>query len=133
MDITPSTLGSAWWLECYESHGFHYHTYAEDSLDLSFRRVLFMADKGLTIELYPVDLETSLPTGPMERYELDGPAFAELAFDGKIVHRFRPTNSGRLYAYSMHIRDVADDDHVAATQTHAIDSELPEETVLHML
>lgn len=131
LKTTPSHLGSAWWLECYKTHGFHYHTFAEEGLDLSFRRVLFIADKGFTIELYPIDFETAAPTGPLERYELAGAAFAELAFDGRIVHRFRPTNGGKLYAYSMHARDVSDDDHAAATQTHPIDSELPKESITH--
>ena len=127
-----SPHGSAWLLECRHKHGFHYHTF--DDLDpmLSSRRVIFFSDAGFTLEFFAYDAKRCIPTGPLERFVVEGSSFTELAFDGRIVHRFRPT-SGRLFAISFHARDVEYTDHAAAVQTHSVDIDSFQNTICHTL
>lgn len=127
------SMGSAWVLECRKNHGFHYHTFSDQDPALSFRRLLLVATRGLTAEIFPYDPQQHKAVGPLERFVMQGPAFAELEFDGRMVHRFRPINDGTLYAYSVHHRDVSSDDHVASTQTHPVNGVMPDEVIEHGL
>ena len=129
----PLSLGSGWALQCFASHGFHYHTFAGDNDLLSFRRLLLFSDQGFTAEIYPLNFTTGQASGPLERYRLNGPAMAELEFDGKLVHRFRPINGGVLFAYSMHALDVHQDDAAAQTQTHPVGEYSGTEVIEHQL
>ena len=125
----PLRLGSSWFLECFSNHGFHYHSFSEQEPELSFRRVLFFSDNGFTIELFPIDFITQNVSGHLEKYVLSKPSFVELEFDGKLVHRFRPINQGRLFAYSVHVKDLSESEHAAKTQTHAIEVD-PSENIV---
>jgi len=131
--MRPIELGSAWVLQCYASHGFHYHSYSEDNELLSFRRLLLCADRGFTVEIYPLNFSTRNAAGPLELFVVNGAALAELEFDGRMVHRFRPLDGGLLYAYSMHALDLSGADDAAATQTFAVPGEGPAEVVEHVL
>lgn len=71
--------------------------------------------------------------GPLEKFVMEGPSFAELEFDGRMVHRFRPLKDGTLYAYSVHHKDISHDDHVTSRQTHAVKDTMPTEVVKHTL
>ncbi len=130
---SPIRIGSAWWLQCFENHEFHYHNFSSSNTYLSHRRILFFADKGFTIEVFPIDMTLMTATGPLELFELDGPAFAELEFDGRFVHRFRPLEQGNLYAYSVHIKDLSDETNAAEVQTHVVEGVFPDRTVRHII
>ena len=127
------SIGSGWALQCYATHGFHYHTFAANNDLLSFRRLLLFSDKGFTAEIYPLNFATGKASGPLERYRVTGPSLAELEFDGKLVHRFRPINGGVLFAYSMHAVDVNNDDAAAQTQTHPVGEYDGGEIIEHQL
>ena len=129
----PLSVGSGWALQCFAAHGFHYHTFAGDNDLLSFRRLLLFADQGFTAEIYPTNFATGKASGPLERYRLTGPSMAELEFDGKLAHRFRPINGGVLFAYSMHALDVHNDDAAAQTQTHSVGEYAGGEVIEHQL
>jgi hypothetical protein len=129
----PLSLGSAWALECRANHGFHYHSYSTQDPSLSFRRLLFFSDQGFTAEFFPYDQALRQALGPLERFIMHGPSFAELEFDGRIVHRFRPLSNGRLFAYSIHHNDLSTDDHAASTQTHEVLDIEPPEVIQHTL
>ena len=129
----PVTIGSGWALQCYATHGFHYHTFAANNELLSFRRLLLFSDKGFTAEIYPMNFTTGKAIGPLERYRVNGPSMSELEFDGKLVHRFRPINGGVLFAYSMHAVDVQNDDAAAQTQTHPVGEYDGGEIIEHQL
>lgn len=127
-----ATQGSTWLLECRKSHGFHYHTFDVADSMLSARRLIFFADMGFTLEFFSYCAELRAPTGPLERFEVQGSSLTELAFDGRIVHRFRPT-SGRLFAISFHSRDIDSSAHAAATQTYPVEVASFSDVVCHAL
>lgn len=129
----PASLGSAWILECSSNHGFHYHTFSSEDPALSFRRLLFIANKGFTAEIVPFDPARNVVLGPLEKYVMDGPSFAELEFDGRMVHRFRPLDKGSLFAYSVHYNDEFDNDHAARLQTHEVSYFQTDNVVEHIL
>ena len=121
-------LGSIWLLECTNKHQFHYHTFEENNDYLSFRRILFYSETGFTVEIFP-----SSGRGCLEKYIISGAGIAELVFDGKYVHRFRPVGEGRLFALSIHSQDLSTDNDVAKTQTHLYKGDRPEEKVIRHL
>ncbi len=123
----PLMFGSSWALQCFKTHEFHYHSYSKDEELLSFRRLLLFSDHGFTAEIYPLDFEKNLPAGPLERFIFKEASLAELEFDGRMVHRFRPLNDGVLFAYSVHSKDLLNTDHAARTQTHQVTSDEPKE------
>lgn len=125
--------GSSWALQCYKSHGFHFHTHSNNCSELSFRRLLMFSKSGFTIEIFPINFDELKPIGLLEKYTINGPSLVELEFDGRMVHRFRPLDDGELFAYSIHIKDLSNDDKVASTQTHEYNDNAPNEIVEHQL
>jgi len=131
--VDGSVTGSSWALQCFKTHGFHYHSYSDDEKLLSYRRLLLFSNRGFTAEIYPLDFASLQPSGPLEKFIFEGASMAELEFDGRMVHRFRPLGDGELYAYSVHCMDLSGTDHAAKRQTHAVAGEGPEEIIEHLM
>ena len=131
-EIEQSIPGSCWILECMPTHGFHYHSYSVNYPMVSLRRVLFFSEGGFTLEFFRLDSAYLNPAGPLEKFVVDKPSFVELAFDGRIAHRFRPI-VGRLIAFSFHAKDVDEGDNAARTQTHPVSLTKKIECVEHFL
>ena len=122
MDSQLLQLGSSWLIHCESTHGYHYHSFTADDPQLSYRKILFCCNTGFTLEFFEIDHKTEKLIDNMkgEKFIVSEPSIAELEFDGRIVHRFRPLNGGHLFAYSIHYKDLSDASDVAATQTHPV-------------
>ncbi|MGV8001681.1 hypothetical protein QPK14_05920 [Photorhabdus temperata subsp. temperata] len=125
----PVSIGSTWLLKCEKNHQFHYHTF-EDSDCLSYRKVLFFSDAGFTLEFFVLDHSTGEISNQLEKFVIEKASIVELEFDGRIAHRFRPVEEGKLFAYSIHIKDLSTDNDVAKTQTHEVLDVPPQEEQL---
>jgi hypothetical protein len=112
---------SAWILECLPIQQFHWHSYDKNDIYFSMRRILFIADEGLTLSFFSKDSSSS---NVHEQIISEGPSFMEIKFDGKTVHRFRP-NQGRLFAYSFHYKDFSDSEIALASQSILYEGNIP--------
>ena len=115
----PVSIGSTWLLKCEKNHHFHYHTFDDDDA-LSYRKVLFFSDGGFTLEFFCLDHSTGELSDYLEKFVIEKASIVELEFDGRIVHRFRPIKDGKLFAYSIHIKDLSAESDAAKTQTHQV-------------
>ncbi|ATZ10359.1 hypothetical protein [Erwinia amylovora] len=128
-EYTPVSIGSTWLLKCEVDHQFHYHTFEDDDF-LSYRKVLFFSDAGFTLEFYSIDHSTGKMSNQLEKFVVEKASVVELEFDGRIVHRFRPVKEGKLFAYSIHIKDLSAGNDAAKTQTHEVLNVPPQEEQL---
>ncbi|WP_241169984.1 hypothetical protein [Serratia marcescens] len=125
-EYSPIIIGSTWLLKCEVDHQFHYHTFEEDDY-LSYRKVLFFSDAGFTLEFFSLNHSTGEMSNRLEKFVIEKASIVELEFDGRIVHRFRPAKEGKLFAYSIHIKDLSADNDAAKTQTHEVYNSPPQE------
>lgn len=123
-DMLPASIGSTWLLKCEEDHHFHYHTFETDD-SLSYRKLLFFSSGSFTLEFFHMDHTTGEASGQLEKFFINSASIVELEFDGRIVHRFRPVDSEKLFAYSIHVKDVSTHSDVASTQTHPVIGKMP--------
>ncbi|HCR62524.1 MAG TPA: hypothetical protein DIW66_11565 [Serratia liquefaciens] len=122
----PVSIGSTWLLKCEKNHHFHYHTFDDDDA-LSYRKVLFFSDGGFTLEFFCLNHSTGEVADYLEKFVIEEASIVELEFDGRIVHRFRPVDEGKLFAYSIHIKDLSSENDAAKTQTHQVTDIPPQE------
>ncbi|HEJ9146976.1 TPA: hypothetical protein SML79_000954 [Serratia marcescens] len=126
---SPISIGSTWLLKCEIDHQFHYHSFEDDDY-LSYRKVLFFSDAGFTLEFFSLDHSTGEMSNQLEKFVVEKASIVELEFDGRIVHRFRPIEEGKLFAYSIHVKDLSADNDAAKTQTHEVLDTPPKEELL---
>lgn len=128
-EMLPVSMGSTWLLKCEQDHHFHYHTF-ETGDCLSYRKLLFFSSGSFTLEFFYMDHKTGEVSEQLEKFFINSASIVELEFDGRIVHRFRPVDSEKLFAYSIHVKDVNTEHDVASTQTHPVIGVMPKKEKL---
>ena len=91
------------------------------------RRLVIYANDGFILSYFDKDGDFR------EELIAEGPTFAEMKFDGTTVHRFRPLNEGRFFAYSIHYKDLSDDEEALGKQTTIYEGKIPEKVKVYKI